>query len=122
MPRFIFLKHDCDEPHWDFMLESGTILRTWKLFAQPEIEKEMAATASFDHRLLYLDYEGPISGNRGTVTRFDSGSFEWIVNEKNRIVISLSGETLTGVANLINNNGEDWDLTINKEKKSLIRS
>jgi len=29
-----------------------------------------------DHRAMYLDYEGPISGNRGTVRRVDAGSWD----------------------------------------------
>jgi hypothetical protein len=28
-----------------------------------------------DHRLAYLEYEGPISGGRGTVRRLDGGSY-----------------------------------------------
>jgi hypothetical protein len=29
-----------------------------------------------DHRSLYLDYEGPISGDRGVVRRLDRGTIE----------------------------------------------
>jgi hypothetical protein len=115
MPRFVILKHDCDEPHWDFMLESGAILRTWKLFIQPECDKEMMAIASFDHRLFYLDYEGPLTDNRGTVARFDSGSFEWLANETSHIAIKLAGQRLTGLANLISSIGQEWHITICKE-------
>jgi hypothetical protein len=69
MPRFVILEHDHPELHWDFMLEAGAVLRTWRLAAPPALGQVVAAAASFDHRLLYLDYEGPVSGGRGTVRR-----------------------------------------------------
>ncbi len=112
MPRFVVLKHDCDEPHWDFMLEAGTILRTWKLVAQPEMEKEMEAKASFDHRLLYLDYEGPISDNRGSVTRLDFGSFDYLKQEEKLIMIRLIGKTLKGIVDLTNIGDGSWRFKI----------
>jgi hypothetical protein len=62
--------------HWDLMLESGDVLHTWALAAEPAPNLPIAAEQLPDHRLIYLDYEGPISGNRGTVTRWDAGRFE----------------------------------------------
>ena len=37
---------------------------------------EMDAEVLPDHRLAYLDYEGPISGDRGSVTRWDRGTYD----------------------------------------------
>ncbi|HEV2971076.1 MAG TPA: DNA polymerase ligase N-terminal domain-containing protein [Pirellulales bacterium] len=62
--------------HWDLMLESGAALRTWALAAEPASDILIAAEQLPDHRLAYLDYEGPISGDRGTVIRWDAGHFE----------------------------------------------
>lgn len=31
-----------------------------------------------DHRAAYLDYDGKVSGNRGSVTRLVTGLFEWV--------------------------------------------
>jgi hypothetical protein len=77
MPRFVILEHDHPELHWDLMLESGTALRTWRLTRPPETPGEaVEALALPDHRLHYLDYEGPVSGGRGAVTRWDAGRFE----------------------------------------------
>ena len=70
MPRFVILEHDYPQQHWDLMLEAGPVLRTWRLAEPPDVGRPVAATASFDHRPVYLDYEGPVSGNRGTVQRF----------------------------------------------------
>ena len=36
MPRFVILEHDLAELHWDFMLEAGGVLRTWRFAAPPE--------------------------------------------------------------------------------------
>jgi|ERR1043165_1934250 hypothetical protein len=76
MPRFVILEHDHPHLHWDLMLEAGEVLQTWRL-AQPPEEPAcvIEAEALGDHRQMYLDYEGPVSGNRGTVRRWDVGSY-----------------------------------------------
>ncbi|MBI3408409.1 MAG: hypothetical protein HY040_08635 [Planctomycetes bacterium] len=77
MPRFVILEHDHPELHWDFMLEMDGILKTWRLGSPPVIDGDaIAATPLPDHRLLYLDYEGPVSGGRGTVKRWDGGEYD----------------------------------------------
>ncbi len=78
MSRFVILRHELPGPerggvHWDFMLEQGTVLRTWALALEPNSATQIAADALVDHRLAYLDYEGPISGDRGQVTQWDIG-------------------------------------------------
>lgn len=89
MPRFVILLHECspgDEGgnHWDLMLEppsrsGGTVkLATWALFSEPQPGAPISAQRLPDHRELYLDYEGPISGNRGRVARVIWGQVEWI--------------------------------------------
>ncbi|MCS7047501.1 MAG: hypothetical protein NZO58_14185, partial [Gemmataceae bacterium] len=80
MPRYVILEHDHPALHWDFMLERGDVLRTWRLPAPPSIGK-IAAQALADHRRAYLDYEGPVSGNRGTVRRWDAGTYATITPE-----------------------------------------
>ena len=77
MPRFVILEHDYPELHWDFMLECAGALKTWRLAEPPATHGELiAAVALEDHRLDYLDYEGPVSGNRGRVKRWDRGDYE----------------------------------------------
>ncbi len=98
MPRFVILEHDHPTRHWDFMLEAGAVLRSWRLESPPDPGKLTAATPSFDHRPIYLDYEGPISGGRGQVQRWDAGSFTWIANEPNRIAVQLEGQHCRGMA------------------------
>ena len=64
MPRFVILEHDHPVLHWDLMLEAGDVLQTWRLANPPTPGCAIDATALPDHRLTYLDYEGPVSGNR----------------------------------------------------------
>ena len=100
MPRFAILEHDWPTRHWDFLLEAGSALRAWRLLEEPELDKVVPAEANFDHRLLYLEFEGPLSGNRGSATRWDAGTFEWIENDANRVVVELSGTKLAGEVEL----------------------
>src|SRR5690242_15495503 len=76
VPRFVILEHDYPERHWDLMFEAGPVLKTWRLAGCPRPGGvAVEAEESFDHRPIYLDYEGPVSGGRGTVTRRDAGDF-----------------------------------------------
>ena len=76
MPRFVILEHDHPILHWDLMLEGDGVLQTWRLAHAPEpLAGAIEATALADHRVMYLDYEGPISGNRGNVKRWDAGEY-----------------------------------------------
>lgn len=73
--------------HWDFMLERDGVLWTWCLqsnpFAEPrQMKQELPAVRLKDHRIAYLDYEGPISddkvsGNRGSVRQVANGQLIW---------------------------------------------
>jgi DNA polymerase Ligase (LigD) len=98
MPRFVILEHDHPLLHWDFMLEAGEVLRTWRLEMPPQSNQEVRATALPDHRIHYLDYEGPVNGNRGVVKRWDWGTFRWEADVRGRVRVSLAGERLHGTA------------------------
>ena len=79
--RYVILRHDPPPDggkatHWDLMLQWGDCLRTWALADAPEKGKRVAARQLPDHRIAYLDYEGPISGNRGRVIRREGGLYE----------------------------------------------
>ena len=96
MPRFVVLEHDHPFLHWDLMLEAGESLRTWRLAAPPGPGVVTEATPLGEHRRLYLDYEGPVSGGRGTVRRWDAGTFEWVADGPDRVEVVLSGGKLAG--------------------------
>lgn len=71
------LRHDFPWLHWDFLLArpNAPAATTWRLLRTPCLNEPIAAEALPDHRLVYLDYEGPVSGGRGSVLRLDGG--EW---------------------------------------------
>lgn len=108
MARFVILEHDHPFLHWDLMLECGPVLRTWRLESPPCADATINATAVFDHRLHYLDYEGPISGGRGRVIRWDRGTFLGQVESANPIVVNLQGERLQGRLRLEAKEGDAW--------------
>jgi hypothetical protein len=58
--------------------------------------KEIIAQQIQDHRLIYLDYEGEISGNRGYVKIFDNGKYIVKKIENNFFEFELSGNILKG--------------------------
>lgn len=100
--RFVVLRHELPDTaarpsHWDLMLEVPGALRTWALEAPPALGTTTWADALPDHRLAYLDYEGPVSGNRGEVHRFDHGTFEWIQDNAHSVVVRLQGERFQGI-------------------------
>lgn len=101
MPRFVILTHDYPGWHWDFMLERDEDLRTWRLLSVPASSHPISAEALAGHRKAYLDYEGPVSGNRGAVQRWDQGDYELLEDSADRVVVRLRGTRLKGVACLI---------------------
>jgi hypothetical protein len=111
VPRYVILEHDHPSLHWDFMLEAGEVLRTWRLAAPPTPGASVPAAPVFDHRLLYLDYEGPISGGRGVVHRWDAGVFDWLQDRAGCLVVQLDGARLHAVARLEEIAGR-WQLTL----------
>jgi hypothetical protein len=107
MPRFAILRHDSLRGvHWDLLLEAGGMLRTWALEQEPAAGAAIACRALPDHRLLYLDYEGPVSGERGTVARWDRGTYEAESESADELIVQLAGERLCGRASLTREPGE----------------
>lgn len=77
MPRFVVLEHDWPVSHLDLFLEAGDALQAWRLPADFSPETQSVIYPNTPHRLHYLDYEGAVSGDRGSVKRWDIGSYEW---------------------------------------------
>lgn len=101
MPRFVILEHDHPTLHWDLMLEAGAALHTWRLAQPPRPGARIQATALPDHRIMYLDYEGPVSGNRGQVRCWERGTFvEAADSQADDRRLVLAGTLLIGLARL----------------------
>lgn len=77
--RFVILRHEVSGAvHFDLMLEipGQEKLRTLQLAKWPLAPGESCpSTELAPHRAEYLDYEGEVSGNRGTVTRIAQGTW-----------------------------------------------
>jgi hypothetical protein len=96
MPRFVVLTHDHPFLHWDLMLEADAGLRTWRLHHPPDTPGDIPAESLPAHRSAYLDYEGPVSDNRGTVRRWDTGTFQLVRDDAEATVVQLTGQRLRG--------------------------
>lgn len=108
MPRFVILEHDHPHLHWDLMLQDGAVLRTWRLSVPPAAGAPSLAEPIGDHRPLYLDYEGPVSNNRGQVARWDAGTFDWLSRQADAIDVHLRGQRLTGILRLHRRSDGIW--------------
>ncbi len=71
--QFVILEHDFPFLHWDYLIEDGEMLASWRLMVAPGNGISALATRIGDHRRHYLTYEGPVSGNRGAVRRVQAG-------------------------------------------------
>ncbi|MEO6811021.1 MAG: DNA polymerase ligase N-terminal domain-containing protein [Isosphaeraceae bacterium] len=100
MPRFVVLEHLWQAVHWDFMLERDGTLQTWAVDAPICSGIVLPARSLADHRLIYLDYEGTVSANRGTVRRWDQGTYQAVVWTPNQVRVILNGTQLVGEAEL----------------------
>jgi hypothetical protein len=101
MPRFVLLLHETPAgyarpTHFDLMLENEGVLLTWAMQYLPTTDAAVAAERLLDHRLMYLDYEGAVSGDRGSVQRIEGGEFEWIEVTPMRFQAQVVGEKLRG--------------------------
>lgn len=97
---FALLQHTTvDGVHWDLLLElpGQPSLATWRLSQNPcEALAPVAATRIPDHRPLYLEFEGEISGGRGHVTRVDRGDAEVVQHTAEATLVQLAGTRLRG--------------------------
>jgi hypothetical protein len=101
MPRFVILRHELPSggprgSHWDLMFERNEVLRTWALEQLPDESQPSVAHELADHRLEYLDYEGPVSAGRGSVARWDEGQYVLEAEAEDRLVITIEGRHLAG--------------------------
>jgi hypothetical protein len=101
MPRFVILHHLLPAghdrgTHFDLMLETGGVLRTWSLAELPTMGKAVPAESLPDHRLAYLTYEGPVSGDRGSVSRVEEGEFEVMAESGELLHVRLAGRVFRG--------------------------
>ena len=107
------------------MLELAESLATWELAELPSSWckqlgmptaggiAEVPAVRLADHRLAYLDYEGPLSGDRGTVHQQDGGTYQSLEYQEDLLRFSIAGNKLNGKATL-SENQQIWRLSANQ--------
>jgi hypothetical protein len=109
VPRFVILEHDHPELHWDLMLETGASLRTWRLARPPQTPGDaIEALPLANHRLHYLDYEGPVSGGRGVVKCWDAGNYDEVDADH----VRLQGARVRGLVRLTQTGASGWSFEL----------
>jgi len=103
--RFVILRHDPMPGgtlplHWDLMIEHDETLWTWALAEQPQAGASISGELLADHRKAYLEYEGPLSRDRGSVARWDAGEFQWVKQSQTVLVVRLIGQRFKGTVQL----------------------
>ena len=112
--QFVILEHTVPvggdrSDHWDVMLESPNGLLTWASPPFPAGILKWEVTPLPVHRAMYLDYEGPISGNRGYVRRFDRGEFRTQDRQLRAVMLECVGHVLQGQMLFeVHPNGRVW--------------
>jgi hypothetical protein len=100
--RFVIQHHLEKNEHYDLMveLEKSDKLLTIKISPQDLdlLLKSNKITAERlpGHRKEYLNYEGQVSGGRGTVKIFDSGKCKTVLYSEDRFEFELSGKKIAG--------------------------
>jgi hypothetical protein len=100
------------------MLECAESLATWQLPAWPPSGTfALPAAALADHRKAYLDYQGEISGGRGSVGVVDSGRYETVEQNEDLWLVRLAGAVFTGLLRLKRSAGTAWSLSVVEEPR-----
>lgn len=69
-------------------------LRTWAAVEPLPLDRAatVAAIELPRHRARYLDYEGPVSGDRGTVTRIEQGRYRVLSDSADCLEVEVVGD------------------------------
>lgn len=108
--RFVILRHDHPFLHWDLLLEEDTSARSWRLLRELCCGEPIAAEPLPPHRFLYLEYEGPVTGDRGTVRRVLSGSYTVVESLAERIHVQFTHNAVlaSGRLHILSDGRQFW--------------
>ena len=117
--RFVIQEHHATRLHWDLRLERDGVLASW---AVPNgIPEDPAhnrkAVHTEDHPLEYLDFHGEIpAGNygAGTMTIWDSGTYECHKWRDDEVMVTFAGERVRGRYVLFRAGADDKDWMIHR--------
>ncbi len=102
--RFAVQRHetpDSAESHFDLLVERDGVLVTFRVddldaLAELAEGERLAVERIADHRIIYLDFEGSISGDRGTVTLRDRGPGEVRPRGDGSLDLRVAGDRVRG--------------------------
>jgi bifunctional non-homologous end joining protein LigD len=99
--RFVIQEHHATRLHWDLRLERDGVLVSWAIpNGLPEGPKDnRLAVHTEDHPVEYLDFHGEIPRGEygaGTMTIWDSGTYEELKWEPRKVEVHLHGERVEG--------------------------
>lgn len=97
--QFVVHKHvTAAGVHWDWMLEEGGALQTWRVNCPPqEVGQEpIRADRIADHDVRFLTYEGPVQQNTAKVHREDRGRLTFLKKSGSQILFRLEGQVISG--------------------------
>ncbi len=99
--RFVVQEHHARRLHWDVRLERDGVLASWAvpkgLPTDPETIR--LAVRTEDHPIEYLDFSGEIPAGEyggGSMTIWDSGTYETEKWNSREVIVRLSGERASG--------------------------
>jgi bifunctional non-homologous end joining protein LigD len=100
-PRFVVQEHSARRLHWDLRLEHEGVAASWAIpNGIPETPDEnRKAVHTEDHPLEYLSWEGEIPKGEygaGTMSIWDSGTYELEKWEPGKVMVEFHGERLRG--------------------------
>lgn len=113
MNRFVVQEHHARHLHWDFRLEKEGVLKSWavpKGVPEKKSIKRLAIQVE-DHELDYIDFEGEIPEGQygaGSVTIWDSGTYEPVSESEKTIVFHMKGKRLKGRYSLVHLRDRQW--------------
>ena len=111
--RFVIQQHSATRLHWDLRLERDGVLASWALpRGVPRDPKENhLAVHTEDHPIEYLEFHGEIpegSYGAGTMTVWDSGTYDTEEWEDRKAVVVFHGGRVRGKYALFATRGKDW--------------
>lgn len=80
--------------HFDWMIEHPSFagehrLVTWRVESRPDTADAFEAERIGAHRAAYLQFEGPVSGGRGSVRRMAAGTARWARLDERAAVVEI---------------------------------
>ena len=98
---YVIQKHNASHLHYDLRLEFDGVLKSWAVPKLPPTIKgiKRLAVAVADHEKSYAKFSGKIPEGvygAGKVEIWDSGTYNLIEKDKNKIVVDIHGKKLSG--------------------------